>query len=327
MFRKLNLKTLSIVFVVLLALVIITYFVDKSKGTNTLISSLYEVNANDVTTVVLSPKATDGHEIMLQKDGDNWNVVSDGKTYNGDIHVIENLISSVNKLKPLRLAAQHKEQWNKYDLTDSLCSTVKLMNGNNELARLYIGKFSYIQTKQNVQMQQQNPYAQQPRGTMTTYVRSNNDDEVYAVEGFLGRLVNQKANAFRNKQIVKVNSAKLNKITFSFPADSSFTLVKNEDKWMCDGEAADSVSVTKYLKGIANLKGSSFAIGKPSNYTYKVTIEGDGSPVEINAALDGENAIITSSQNPGTIINDKKMNKFKKLFISKQSLYKTTVKR
>ncbi len=322
MFRKLKIKTLSIIFIVLLALVVISWSVDKSKGTNTLISSVYEVNTSDVTSVVLSPKAADGHEIKLQKNGDSWNVLSEGKTYNGDSRVIEDLISSVNKLKPLRLAAQHKDQWNKYELTDSLCSTVKLMNKNNELARLYIGKFSYIQAKQNQQIQQQNPYAQQPRGTMTTYVRSNDDENVYAVEGFLGRLVNQKADAFRNKQITKVDRTKLNKITFSYPADSSFTLVKNEDKWMCDGIAADSVAITKYLNGIANLRGTAFMDKNPSNYTYKVTLEGDGNPVEIDAAIDGENSIIASTQNPGTIISDKKMNKFKKLFISKNSLLK-----
>ncbi len=321
MFRKLKLKTLSIVFVILLVLVVITKVVDNSHGTNTLKASIYSVNADDITSVILKPKAADGKEVKLIKSGNNWSVESNGNTYNGDPRVIENLIKSVNNLKPLRLAAQNKDQWNKYELTDSLSSMVSLMNGNKELARLYIGKFSYKQAKQQMPAQQ-NPYYQQPRGTMMTYVRSNDDDDVYAVQGFLGNLVNQKAESFRNKEILKINKTEINKITFSYPADSSFTLVKNADKWMCDGLPVDSASMVKYLRSISNVRGSSFTSQKPSNFVYKVNIDGGKSPVEVKASLNDEDAIIASSQNEGTLIKDTKKTHFKKIFISKNSLFK-----
>ncbi len=321
MFRKLKLKSLSIVFVILLVLVVITKIVDNSHGTNTLKASIYAVNSDDITSVILKPKAADGKEVKLIKNGNNWSVESDGKTYNGDSRAIENLIKSVNNLKPLRLAAQNKDQWNKYQLTDSLSSMVTLMKGNTKLACLYIGKFSYKQAKQQMPAQQ-NPYYQQPRGTMMTYVRSNDDDDVYAVQGFLGNLVNQKAEAFRNKEILKTNRSEINKITFSYPADSSFTLVKNEDKWMCDGLPVDSASMAKYLHSISMVRGSAFASQKPSSFAYKVNIDGGSSPIEVQASFVDEDAIIASSQNQGTLIKDTKKTHFKKIFISKNSLLK-----
>ncbi|MCW3789268.1 DUF4340 domain-containing protein [Plebeiibacterium sediminum] len=323
MFRKFSLKTLSIVFIALLALVIIARIVDHSNGTNTLKSMLFDVNTDNVTSVVIYPKMLKGDKIELKKAGDNWTVLRNGNTYNGEGTMINRLIDQVNKLKPLRLAARKTDQWEKYELTDSLSSVVKLMNGSKELASLYIGKFSYRQAKQNPAMMQQNQYYQQPRGTMTTYVRTGDDDEVYAVEGFLGSMINRDANAFRNKQLVKVNKTNLNKISFNYPADSSFTMVLNEDKWMSDGIALDSASVAQYLNKIQNLKASAFADVDKGNYTHTIQIQDNQMNIaEVKAYLDGDEAVMVSNQNEGTIFKEKKDMNFSKLFVSKSAFIK-----
>ena len=323
MFRKFSLKTLSVVFGALLALVVITRIIDHSNGTNTLKSMLFDINTNDITSVVIYPKMLNGDKIELKKEGDHWLVLSNGNSYNGDEAAITRLIDQVNQLKPLRLAARKSDQWEKYELTDSLSSEVKLMNGSDELASLFIGKFSYRQAKQNPAMMQQNPYYQQPRGTMTTYVRTGNEDEVYAVEGFLGSMINRDANAFRNKQLVKVNKTNLNKITFNYPADSSFTMVLNEDKWMSDGLTLDSASVAQYLNKIQNLKASGFADKAEENYTHSIQIQDNQMNItEVKAYVNGEDAIMVSNQNEGTIFKEKKDMNFKKLFTSKSTFIK-----
>ncbi len=324
MFRKSSLKTLSIVFSALLVLVVITHIVDNSTGTNTLKSAVFDVNTDEISSVMIYPKMLKGDKIELKKEGDDWKVIQAGKTYNGDAAAIQRLISQVNQLKPLRLAARKTDQWEKYELTDSLCSKVQLMKGNDELASLYIGKFSYRQPKQNpAMMQQQNPYYQQPRGTMTTYVRSGDDDEVYAVEGFLGSMINRDANAFRNKQLVKVNKTNLNKVTFNYPADSSFTMVLNEDKWMSDGITLDSASVAQYLNKIQNLKASGFADNAEKNYTHSIQIQDNQMNItEVKAYVNGEDAIMVSNQNDGTVFKEKKDLNFNKLFTTKSAFIK-----
>ncbi len=323
MFRKFSLKTLSIVFVALLVLVVITGIVDKSTGTNTLKSVVFDVNTEEISSVVIYPKMLKGDKIELKKEGEDWKVIQAGKTYNGDAAAIQRLISQVNQLKPLRLAARKTDQWEKYELTDSLSSKVQLLNGSDELASLYIGKFSYRQAKQNPAMMQQNPYYQQPRGTMTTYVRSGNDDEVYAVEGFLGSMINRDANAFRNKKLVKVNKANINKITFTYPADSSFTMILNENKWMSDGIALDSASVANYLSKIQNLSSSGFTDENKGAYTHTIQIQDNQMNIaEVKAYIDGEDAMMVSNQNDGTVFKENKDLNFKKLFISQKSLIK-----
>ncbi len=320
MFRKFNLKKLSIIFAALLIVFVVTRLIDSSKGVNTLKAYLFEVDANDITSVIIEPKVLNGKQIELKKEGEEWKVLKDGKSYNGDANLINNLISQVNKLKPRRLAARNKDKWEKFELTDSLSSLVTLMGGSEELASLYIGKFSYLQAKQNPMMQQ-NPYYQRPGGTMTTYVRTGDEKEVYAVEGFLGSMINRDVDAFRNKQIVKTTKQDINKITFTYPSDSSFTMVKNEDKWMSNGMELDSVSVDKYLNSIRSLNGSSFTDENPGSFDYSVSIQDNKMKItEIKAALNADEAIITTSQNQGSIFKEKKDRNFDKLFISKVSL-------
>lgn len=319
MFRKLKIKTLAIVFIGLLSLTVLVNVMDHTKGVNTLKDKLFAINDDQITSVIVQPKMLQGKQIELKKDNDNWKVLFEGKSYNGDANTINGLINQLNGLKPLRLAALSKERWSGFEVTDSLATQVELMGTSGELAKLYIGKFSYQQPKQNAMMQQ-NPYMQQ-RGTMTTYVRTGKDEDVFAVEGFLASSANRNADAFRDKTITKVDKNSIQKITFEFPADSSFTMVHNEDQWMADGTVLDSTSVARYLSSLQSLKGSSFTDVKPSDYAYKVKIQSDkGDAIEISAKLDGDNVLLTSSQNSGSVFNENKDRTFKKLFISKRSL-------
>nr|WP_321410735.1 DUF4340 domain-containing protein [uncultured Carboxylicivirga sp.] len=318
MFRKLNIKLLGLVFLGLLVVTVLVKVIDGSKGINTLKDELFRVDETKITSVIIQPKMLNGKPIELKKENDSWKVLYEGKSYQGDKSLIENLIHQVNGLKPLRLAAQNKERWVNYKVTDSLATKVQLMNSGGELATLYIGKFSYQQPKQTAMMQQ-NPYMQQ-RGTMTTYVRSGNDSEIYAVEGFLGSSANRDANSFRDKTIVKLDKESINKIDFATP-ESSFTMVKNENTWMVDGTALDSTKVAKYLTELSSLKGTSFNNSNSSNYTHKLTIFSDnGENIEINVKIKDEDVILNSSQNSGSVFKEKKDRIFKKLFVSSNDL-------
>ncbi len=321
MFRKLSIKTLSILFVALLATTIVVKTVDNSKGVNTLKTVLFDINTDEVTSVIIHPKMLNGKQIELQKDGDNWRVISDGKNNSADQSIVNGLINQLNGLKPLRLATRDKDQWKKFELTDSLSSMVTFQGSQGELARLYIGKFSYRQSKQAAMMQQ-NPYNQRPQGTMTTYVRSGDDKEVFAVEGFLASSVNRDVDAFRNKRMTQATKTGIQKISFEYPADSSFTMVKNENTWMIDGIALDSTSVDKYLSGISRLNGLSFTDNTPSSFSHKVKIQSGTQSIELNALLEDEEVTITSSQNPGTVFKESKSHNFDKLFVNKEQFIK-----
>jgi hypothetical protein len=250
-----------------------------------------------------------------------WNVKFNGTTHSGNQSLISSLPGQINKLKPLRLAATKKENWKNFQVTDSLATKVILENNGKVLAGLYIGKFSYIMPKNR--MPQQNPYMRQPQGKMNTYVRTLDDDNVYAVEGFLGMSFNRSADDFRDKNIVSVNKNDLTKLTFSYPADSSFVLSKKDSKWFVNDQPADSASVAQYLNKITHLHGRTFTENAVASFNHSVIIEGNNmETVNVRAFISGNGAVITSSQNKDAVFTDDDKNIVKKLFIGKNKLLK-----
>ncbi len=321
MYKKFSIKTLSIVFSVLLALVILTEIVNKAKGTNTLRDVLFSIN-EEVNTLKIYPRMLNGKEILLEKSGNSWLVKYEGKSYNADSTQINNLINQFTKLKPLRYAGKTNEQQKKYELTDSLCSKVILLDRNGkELAALRVGRFSFLQ---NRRMRQQNPYMQQPQGTMITYVRLENEKDIFAVEGFLSMSVNQEANNFRNRKLLSLNRKKIKEIHFEYPADSSFVLAENNGVWQINGSPADSASVAGYLYDISNVTGTNFSKESMVNATHRLKIStSDNKTYEIDAAFaDNSKVLLTSTQNKGTVFEEKISDNFKKLFKSKTDFLK-----
>ena len=246
MFRKINNKLLVSIFVVLLVLVALVEFMDSRKGNRTFKSDLVEVVANEVTSIEIYPKAANGNQIKLFKENDLWKVESGGKKFNADQSTAGRLISELNNMKPKSVAATAKESWEKFEVTDSLGTAVKLFNGSDILADVVIGKFSYSE----------------PRN-MTSYVRLADDKGVYGVEGMLGMSFNRNINSFRDKTIIKSNKSDWTKLTFNYPADSSFVLEKKGENWMIGEMETDSASVVQYFNQIASLSDGSFANEKP----------------------------------------------------------------
>ncbi|NPA36310.1 MAG: DUF4340 domain-containing protein [Chlorobi bacterium] len=319
MYRKFSIKTLAITFGVLLLAVIAVKVSDSFSRGNTLKNVLFDINTDDVTTIRIYPQTEKGKEITLVKNNGLWSVKYNGATYNGDQNLINSLPGQINKLKPLRLAATKKESWKNFQVTDSAATKVVLENNGKVLAGLYIGKFSYIMPKNR--MPQQNPYMRQPQGKMNTYVRTLDDNNVYAVEGFLGMSFNRSADDFRDKTIISANKNDLTKLTFSYPADSSFVLSKKDNKWFVDDQPADSASVAGYLNKITHLRGRTFADAGVSSFNHSVKIEGNNmEPVTVQAFVSENGAVITSSRNKGTIFTDDKKDIVKKLFVSKKEL-------
>jgi len=322
MYRRLSIKTLAITFSVLLVLVVGIKVYDRINHGNTLKDVLFKINPEEVTSIRIFPQSEKGKEITLVKNNGVWSVKFNGVSYSGNQSLINSLPAQINGLKPLRLAATKKDSWDKFRVTDSLATKVLLEKNGKVLAGLYIGKFSYIQPKNN--MPRQNPYMRRPQSIMNTYVRTLDDDNVYAVEGFLGMSFNRSADDFRDKTIVSVNKNDLTKLTFSYPADSSFVLSKKDNKWFVDDQLADSASVAQYLNKMSHIRGRKFADAGVAAFNHSVKIEGNNmDPVTVQAFVSDKGAVITSSQNKdATFTDDNKKDIVKKLFVSKKELVK-----
>ncbi|MBN1416013.1 MAG: DUF4340 domain-containing protein [Bacteroidales bacterium] len=321
MYKKLDIKKLSFLFIFLLLLVTLVFLIDQKKGKKTFRTDLFDADTAEITAIIIYPRSDPDKPLTLIRDKSDWVLKSGEKQFSADGGMIREMLRNLNDLKALRIAATDKAKWQEYEVSDSLSTKVQVKKGKKTVSTLYIGRFSYQMPKNT------NPYDYYGRqAKISTYVRTGEEESVYVVEGFLSMTFNRSVNDFRNKVIIHSNQNDWNRLTFSYPADSSFTLIKDKGSWSVDGIVIDSAQVYGYLNSIAYVSSEDFVDDqKPvsNRPDYSLKIEGDNmiKPILISAfAADTTlGCLISSSMNEGVYFNGKKSGIPEKIFISKRS--------
>ncbi len=318
MFNKINTKTLVTVFIILLIIVVLILISDKKKGHRSFKADLVELDSAGFNKITIYPRS-DNQPVEIKKHNGQWMVKSKDTYYPADEAAVDHMISEMMRLRARRVAATSKDKWEQYEVTDSLATRVKVNEDKKSSFGLYIGKFSYQQPENP------DPYSRQ-QGKMTTYVRLAGEKEVYAVEGFLGMTFNRKVSDLRNKTVINSPHRDWTRLSYNYPADSSFILQKEGDKWMIDGIAADSASVVNYFSRISRLSSTDFvdnASPGTSSPLFTMTIEGNNfeKPVVVNAfPTDSTHKyLISTSQNENIYFSDVKAGLANKIFKGKSA--------
>ena len=305
MFQKVNNKILGIVFGILLLIGAFIFVFDGGKTERTFREVLVDIDTSKVTEILIYPKSQNHKEVRLYKDKDEWRV---DLPSGGNAKVVDQRISSLFSqllaIIPKRLAARDESKWNELQV-DSTGSRVKVFEGSKLSLDLVIGRFSF----------------QQPR-TMNTFVRLYNDKDVYEVDGFLDMTFNQGANIFRDGTVIKSDHNTWKQIQFTYPADSSFQLVKSGNEWLLNGKTTDSLKTANYLSRLANLSNNSFVddvkIDPSSSPTFSLNITtSDLKFIEIKGYQDSTSFLIHSSQNPEAWFDGNSISKT--IFVGKSS--------
>lgn len=314
MFKKLNVKTLIILLVILAGI----YFLSEMMGSKdrSFRNVVVEIDTANVTDIYIKIPA-DKQDIVLSRTGENdWQVSGNGNKFTADRSMVRNILGQFSEMKPERIAATSPDKWDAFEVSDSTGTRVTVKNNNEELADIFIGKFSYTQPPQGQQQQQQ-----QQRGKMTSFVRLADENEVYAVDGFLKMAYQNDVNSYRNKTLTDINKNDVLKVEFRYP-DRTITIENEGGKWMMNGGPADSANTVKYLNKIAKLNSPNFvdpSTQKISDATQTVTIEGSNfSPVVLKAFPTSDTLIqfiVTSSVNPEAEFDGAKAKLHEKIFV------------
>ena len=159
---------------------------------------------------------------------------------------------------------------------------------------------------------------------MNTFVRLFNDKDVYEVDGFLDMTFNQGANIFRDGTVIKSDQNSWKQIQFTYPADSSFQMVKSGSGWLLNGKATDSLKTANYLSRLANLSNNNFIddikINTTSAPTFSLNITtSDLKFIEIKGYQDSSQFLIHSSQNPEAWFDGTSLSK--NIFVGQSSFF------
>jgi hypothetical protein len=320
--KFLNTKTLIILLVVLGLIFLISKLTEKED--RTFKSEMVTVDTAVLTRMIITPKlGEEGKEVTFTKTGSEWKLESDGKSYKPDPSSVKNILSELVRMKSERVAATDDSKWAEFEVTDSTATRIKLYDNKKLLADLYVGKFNYTQPPQG----QQNPYQQQSKGKMSTYVRPAGDKEVYVVDGFIKMSIQANVNAYRDKTLFSANKDDLTKIAFSYPNNESFTMTKEGNHWFLNGQQADSAKTLRYLNKLAKVTSSNFiddVVPLTTSPTHQVRIEGNNIiPVEIKAfPADSVNQfVITSSLVADAKYSGSKSGLFERVFVKSTEFF------
>ena len=322
MYKKITLKKLSFFFIFLLILVVLVFLIDQKKGKRTFRTDLFDADTAEITAIIIHPKSDYNKPLMLVREKSGWLLKGDDKQFSADPGMVKEMLNSLNDLKALRVAATDKAKWKEFEVDDSLSTKVLVKKGKKVVSTLYIGRFTYQMPKNA------NPYDYyNQQAKISTFVRTDDEKFVYVVEGLLSMVFNRNFNDFRNKVIIRSNRDDWNRLTFSYPSDSSFIMIKDKGSWSVDGNLIDSAKVYEYLNSIAYVSSENFVDDqKPVSQKpdYSLKIEGDNRlrPIVISAfaADTTHDYLIRSSENEGVYFSGKQSVIMEKIFISKNKL-------
>ena len=320
--KFLNTKTLIILLVILGGIYLVTKLTEKEE--RTFRSEMVSIDSAEVTRMVILPKlGSDGQEVTITKTGSEWKLESEGKTYKADPSSIKNILAELMRMKSERVAAVEESKWKEYEVSDSTGTRIELYSNKKMIADLYVGKFDYTQPKGG----QQNPYQQQPKGKMSTYVRPADDNSVYVVDGFIKMSIQPNVNAYRDKTLLACNKEDLTKITYNYASYENFELTNENGQWLLDGIPADSIKTSLYLNKLQKITSSNFiddAQSFSNTPAFQIRVEGNNMlPVDLKAfPTDSTNKfIITSSRVPDAQYSGLKAGLFDRIFVEREKFY------
>lgn len=313
--KFLNTKTLIILLLILGGIYLVTKLTEKEE--RTFKTELVAIDTSKVSKIVVIPKLGSSDKVTLTKTGSEWGVESAGINYMADQPTIKNILAELKRMRTVRVAAIDESKWAEQQVTDSTGTRIQLYDGNDVIADLYLGKFSYTQVQNP-----QNPGGQ-PQTVMYTHIRPVDENTVYVVEGFIKMTVQSKVDHYRSKTLVAIEPNDITKVSFNYPGQDNFTVSLENNKWMIDGQPADSNKTALYLRNYKGITSSAFLSDqdkmRPSP-SHIMTIEGNNIlPVELKAfPADTVNRFgIKSNMVPGAIYNGGKNNLFEKIFVGR----------
>lgn len=281
---KLTTRNLLIILGVLGAVYGITQLTKRTGRSKTLKAELVAIDTSQVSKVEIHAQST---SLVLSKEGDAWTVsLPNGNQKTAKKRTVVSLLTSLNTIKPGRLAAKSRDKWKDYAV-DSTGTRVKVYEAGKVATDVMIGRFG---------MEGQQKFY--------TFVRLFADEEVYVANNFMGMSVSVDPSSYRNNEVLRLDKDSLRSVSFNYP-DSAFRLVRGEG-WYLEDQTTDSTAVESYLDGLGFVTSRNFYDSEPTqNPSYTIVFEFSDKPeVVIDAYVSADGIIFKSSENAAELFLD-----------------------
>ncbi|MEE4258058.1 MAG: DUF4340 domain-containing protein [Bacteroidales bacterium] len=311
-------KKNSILFWIILLVIFVGIYIAveyTSSADRTFRSRVSTFDTEKISSIVIRNPGEEALEIT--REGEDWKLQVSGKKFKGEAGAIERALEMLNNMMTERVVATKEDKWEEYKVDKNQAVIVELYDGDDRAEKIYIGKFDFKQ------MPTQNP--QQPQTKATSFVRTEGDKMVFAVNGILRMNFQEGKQSFRDRTLFNCNGYdEIDKVSISSMNDK-IELDLSSNEWTMNGSPVDSLSTLKYLRSLSRLNSSGFLDDvNVSGMTPAFTVRIEGStfaPVSLQAypadTLVGH--YVTSTANPGTVFDGSKSRLFEKTFVGKEA--------
>ena len=243
-------KILLIVLVILLSAFVVTKVYRSPARESNLDADVFRIDTSRVEFIeVRQPRKS---ELTFRKGDSTWTIEQENKSASLSSFQLDELLKSMNNVRPERLVSRKKENWSEYQVGDSSAILLTAYTADMEkLASWCIGKQS----------------------AGNTYMRAEDEEEVYLVEGNIRTGVGKDFNEWRDKSFLRIDKSFIDRVSFQYPADSGFVIEKVGEAWMINDKKADSLKVQNYIGKLQSKNLNSFADDFSPSAQPDITVE------------------------------------------------------
>ncbi len=237
-----NNKTLLYIFGGLVVIYLASKLFSK-KSDRSFDLEIVQVDTMDVDQIKLYPKADAGEEIIFVKTGNGWTATQAGFTVDAQPTGIKGLLSNLANIPVDRVVTKSPEKWVDYEVDETNGTRVVALQKGKALADFIVGRFNFDQMSRSA----------------TSYVRKNGENDVFAVDGFLGMSFNRGFDSFRDKEILNTAKEDITQFNLQSPTLGNHQIVRNDTKWILDGTIPlDSAKMATWINEMSFATGSEF---------------------------------------------------------------------
>lgn len=241
--KKISNKVLVIGLGSLIAIFVLAKLFRSPKLESNLRKELTSLDTAAISELKIAKGGDVPSVIRLFKQNNVWMVSQDAMTFQADKSVVSGIVATIGNLRAERMASRSKDKWESFNVADKGTNVSVYVDGEKE-AEFRVGKTGIDQSGGGMG----NQFGGQGGIKAYTYIRMSDEDEVYIVDGFLEPTFNRGISEWRDKSFTRFTSDQVTKVTFTYPADSSFVLEKRDSTWSVSGRPADKNKVEGYLR-------------------------------------------------------------------------------
>lgn len=282
--------------VILLSLVLVFIAVRKFRSPRlegNLPATLVELDTAKITEIIITPAKDRRQPVRLSRSA-GWKLMRGEQSFRLEQGAATSLLRVLTSLKPERVATKRREKWEEFQVGDSTGTRVQVIAGSSVEADVVIGRSGFGQTP-----------TQTYGGPAFTYVRIQDEPEVYAIGGFLDAQFNRAIDDWRDKSFLRIKRDSVTRVSFRYPADSSFVIEKTGGTWTMAGAVVDSMEVRSFLSGMEYRNATAFAPAAPAGTpSVSVTFEKSDKTLGTIEAWPAEGSwVVRTSHQPETFFS------------------------